>query len=775
MKKANVLKILCGVSILAVFVSCQPTSGNPNEKRTAVDLRNYDAEGNVYRSASEGQIEFFSEITNDYANFYRDDSLGEGHNYFWNEDCPDWVLKSVTIEDCDDGIRVIYHRPKGIENFSDKPIGWFSVTYIDGNGNNSTSTSISYDKMNDCYDAAGNWDLKIRDTFYVDYPLVLPGNETYINVQYGYNRGSGTKKDFDALEQEQNGNSDNQFFLSFKVIPAHGKACIKDLPAKFVSLGELGAGSANYVKLSNTSDGLILSGKDIIPPEGKNIRRSYSVVEADSNDKYFGNNFNNVGWVDEAVENPEKDFDVNLIKFKVDNENNCGLSNSMNKPYIFCETQYSYELDEYPGLIFHTPLLKTPIIKSDKLYRFKSNKEAIDFLVSYGYMKEVNSTTYELSAKTFNSAIDYFRPRTNKASETDADYTFIITDENPDLNLLGKPDIQVNYILDLSKTKIKKIKEYGFGSANIKNVTGVILPNTLEVIGMQALDGTSISNLVIPSSVKAIGACVTPWNTVDGITVDLTFEDSDNWYFARADEGFFRDGNYYDCNWEKADFKTYSYKQHQNINDIWVRYYKMNDKEYEEYFTYSAEKYIKKVSESTYEFSIEKADIASKYLDSTKDYTFVITDENPSVWSGQWKAFKSFTGKISFDLSKTKLKEISSWGLFNKFADSAVDNYSNIVSVILPETVEEIGDSTFSATSITTLLIPAKTTRVGGCIVPDGATVEFADKTNWYRCVENDDEKPWNNKDYTSSLWTAADLDKDPYPNDWHRYAKIEK
>ncbi|MCQ2596757.1 MAG: leucine-rich repeat domain-containing protein [Treponema sp.] len=555
MKKTNVLQILLGLSLISVFVSCQQPGSTPeNQKKpvetiSSVDLRNYDAKGNIFRAADNSEYEFFSKITDKYANFYRYDSPSGEHIYFEGTECPEWVLKSVTIEDYEDGIRVVYHRPKNIAGFSDRLLGSFNVTYIDGNGNNSTSTSATYEQMNDCWEGEV-WNPRTRDTFSVDYPLVLPGKETYINVQYGY-----------ASDK-----NDNQFFLSFKVIPAHGKACVKDLPEKFISLGELGAGSADFVKLTDNSDGLILSVKNVIPPEGKNLRRSYSVIEADSNEKYFGDNWNSVGWVDEAVENRETSFEIDLLKFKIDNEENMGLSKSKNKPYIFCETQYSYELDEYPGVIFKTPLLKTSIIKSEKLYQFKSNEEEIDYLTSYGYMKELNPSTYELQLKIFNTV--------------------------------------------------------------------------------------------------------------------------------------------------------------------------------------------------------------SKILDSDKDYTFVITDERPNVFAGQWKAFKNFTGKITMDLSKTKYKEIPSWGLFRKI-DEDPDCFKNIVSVILPDDIEEIGDCVFNGTSITSFCLPETITRVGACIVPADASVEFADKDNWYWCWESDDDKAWTDKIYNSPKWELADLDAEPYTSDWKRYAKI--
>lgn len=566
MKKINVLKLLLGLSIITFTVSCsQLSGGNTGTDYNEVDLRNYNSEGDVYRSASGNNDNyiFSSEVANDYYNFYR-----KGYEYFGGADCPDWVLNSVTIEDCEDGIKIVYHRPQGIPDFSDKPMAWFSVDYIDGNGNLSTSTTIPYDQMNDCYDASGNWELKIRDSFSVLFPLVLPGKEIHISVHYGYGSQTATENDIDDIKPSDTGNNDNEFAIVFKVFTAHGKACIKDLPKNFTTSNELGQKSVNHVKIKNETEGLIFSTSGVIPPEGKNLRRAYHIIEASSNDKYFGDNWNDVGWVDEAVENPKNSDKINLLKFKVAKDNNNGLSHSKNLPYIFCQFNYSYELEEYPGIIFRTPILTTSIIESDKLHSFKTNEEFMDFLIKFGYMN--------------------------------------------------------------------------------------------------------------------------------------------------------------------------------------------------------------KITESQYEFSLSYAHLVAQYLNPEKDYTFVITDELPNVWDKNWKAFKSFTGKISFDFSKTKLKEIPGWSLFSK-PEGDPDCFMNIVSVILPETLEEIGDTVLSGTSINSLIIPANSFRVGANVVPEGATVEFADSNNWYWCWEGEDGAPWTEKDYTSPKWNPADFDSDPYTNDWRRYAKISE
>lgn len=345
LKKLTVASLV----VLTLF-SCNQEGLDNDENTTDVDiadLRNYNSNGEVYtgnsRSASRKSDEepiFSAKLSDERWSFYRVD-----RTYIGGDQLPQWVKDTITIEDWENGIRVVYHRPEDQPNItiSDKEMAWFGINYIDGNGNTSTRTKGDWSKMNVNKSSEG-WHPAVVETFTLDFPLLNPGQKAIIEVAYGYS-------------------GENQFNLYFEIMPIHGKGCIKDLKKNFTTLGEHPyPESVKHAILKDSEEGLILNIKNVKPPKGKNLRQAYNLFKQNENSKYYDTDWKQIGYVEESVEDPTKKFSVDLSRFSE-------FKDSNHLKYLFCEFSYVYELEEFPGLTFETPIFKTEIIETKKFWQ----------------------------------------------------------------------------------------------------------------------------------------------------------------------------------------------------------------------------------------------------------------------------------------------------------------------------------------------------------------------------------------------------------------------
>lgn len=339
-KKLTVASLL----VLTLFSCSQGNlDGIDQSSGNIADLRNYNSNGEVYTGNSRSAARkpdvtptFSAKLTNERWSFYRID-----RTYIGGDQLPEWVKDTITVEDWENGIRVVYHRPEDQPNFavSTMTMDWFGINYIDGNENTSTRTTADWIKMNGSK-TSDRWDPAVKETFTLDFPLLNPGQKAVIEVHYGYS-------------------VDSEFALFYEIMPIHGKGCIKDLKKNFTDGTPLHPESVKHAILNDTEDGLILNIKNVEPPKGKNLRQAYNLFKQNGNSKYFDTDWKQIGYVSESVEDPAKKFTVNLSEFSE-------FKDPDDLKYLYCQFSYIYELEEFPDLTFETPVIVTEIIECDK-------------------------------------------------------------------------------------------------------------------------------------------------------------------------------------------------------------------------------------------------------------------------------------------------------------------------------------------------------------------------------------------------------------------------
>ena len=130
----------------------------------------------------------------------------------------------------------------------------------------------------------------------------------------------------------------------------------------------------------------------------------------------------------------------------------------------------------------------------------------------------IPNTLLVLEADAFNSSIKIYTQFTSlpntwdyqykdraifgvKGFDEDADYKYLVYEDNTAMLLECKNKYQNSYDLTNLKYKIVELGDYLFRDSSAESI---ILPNTLQVIGSNCFNNSSIKNLIIPESVTRI-------------------------------------------------------------------------------------------------------------------------------------------------------------------------------------------------------------------------------------------------------------------------------
>lgn len=508
--------LLCFSCKTAVDDGKNDDDSGSGKKETLLDLRNKTADGKSYRSIDGNytfSYEYIEKTDNkDIFSYY----YGPGSD--WENDfIPlEWVKNTITLADCEDGVKITFHTP----DEKDCPVSnvdWLNVVYVDGNGNGSTTVTLP----NNLKDAFNQGTDK---TFDIVFPLVLPGETVTLYVNYGY-----VTKDY---YNDWNPDKSRVIRLCYKVNTAHGKAKPDDLPKDF--------DVSKYVTIKE--DGKTFEAKGIIPPEGKEVKKAIQLWEC--NDK---GESNQLFWP--ALETSEgrtfekdgtDDFSIDLTAIDV---KKIEAAPGKNYPYIYVQFYYEYRLEEYPNLVFRSPVCQTYVVDNTQ---FRGTQ--IDYLIKYSSVVKVSDTEYKATSADFR---DLLKALVGHGTN----FKLTVTDKTLPKNFFSSlcwDDIKIDYTytLDLSETEIEVIPGwntgeslYGGENSNAPKITSVILPNTITKLDDGAFSGTSIESINVPASCKWIGIGLLPESSYTNCwTKKIIIPEADYSNWKALDGGDDKDG-----------------------------------------------------------------------------------------------------------------------------------------------------------------------------------------------------------------------------------------
>lgn len=518
----KILKLVFAIlTISAIFFGCAQESipDDSQNPEVIIDLRNKTDKGISYRSPGNGPYTF---------NYILDRSNVE-YNKKTGSDVPEWAIKTISVEDCEEGVKFIFHRPDP----KDCPLSyitWFNIYYIDENGNQLINISPK-DAVRNINDSDENGTIIAKETFEVLFPLVLPGRKVSLWVEYSYDDKENTR----------------DIFLPFIINTAHGKAMPDDFPKYF--------DCSSYVDIKQ---GKYLFVHNIIPPQGKNLRRIIRMVEYTDDGKvnqFFCDNFP----ISDGI---EKNTKIDLTELTLPGKS---------YPRVSVEFTYGYDLDEFPELIFASKSFMTEI-KTGTVFSL-SKQEYLE-AGYYKEIKKISDTEYKASVKSFGDLLKFLNEY-----PTAEHYKLTVTDKKPDLTSFFQricwDDVKFayTYSLDLTETEVTEIPKWQLYDA--KPISEVLLPETLVVIGDGAFEKTSITNLTVPAGVKWMGQAVIPYEKVSegefSYKGTITFADSTNWYRTWIKEKW----NNRDSS-TSSDCKPYT---EGSLFEVWDSYFKAETSE----------------------------------------------------------------------------------------------------------------------------------------------------------------------------------------------------
>lgn len=337
MKKGKFLILsLCVVFFLNV-TGCKKNTDTPQDlgstnKSTSADFRNKDASGTVYggrfagRAADDDALDFeFIKVTKNVIT----------ENGSTSEMKEDEIKKLITFKDSAAGINVVFDTPaewvtKGIH------LDWFQMDYIESASDGSMGGWSTQVKVDDSVRLDEN--KIVKDEFSFEYPLVLPGKETYFVFQL-----SGT--DYKSPEYKV------ELCFYMKVTPKHGTARVDNLPENWYERDK-------YTEFKN---GVMIL-KNIVPPEAQKVNKSILVQCETAKDKFWAEDSIQIKGFDEDVEYGQKtDFFIGDIEVVDYGNNPLDISNH---PYCHIDMTYHYKIKNFDDLTFSTPGIETENIDS---------------------------------------------------------------------------------------------------------------------------------------------------------------------------------------------------------------------------------------------------------------------------------------------------------------------------------------------------------------------------------------------------------------------------
>lgn len=397
------------------------------------------------------------------------------------EEVPQWVINTITLEDCEDGVKFVFHKPSETDCPDSYRMVWIDAHHIDSNMNENVGVSPKESVI----EAFNNGET---ETLEFSFPFVLPGKTVSLCIQYGY-----ATPNYAEYKEVR---------LYYTVNTAHGKAMVDELPENF--------DDSDYVTIK---DGRYLEIQNITLPKGKNYRSIIQVFEYDPN---VTTDPNQIGYKESPDHTPETNDKYDLIDF-------CEIEKRY--PYIYAILHYEFELDEYPNIYTRCHMYTTQ--KYENVFKGSA------FFVNANKAEKVSDTEYKTSAQWFKALL--------KALEDEGDLFTITLTDTPDAGkFFGEicwedmNDVP-NYVLDLSQTELTYIPGWNTGNqiyngGNGTKIVGVILPNTIEKIDDGAFYETSIKSIEIPASVKWIGKTILPNSAYSDEWAEIIQSNKSEWY-----------------------------------------------------------------------------------------------------------------------------------------------------------------------------------------------------------------------------------------------------
>ncbi len=364
MKKILKITAIAAFAVLSLSVtSCN--WGKPKNPGTPknIDFRNKDSSGKVvsFRSANPDDtfnVVFRADIAEfDRHSFYKVTKENNGNIYNEAEfdvvssDKGDEIkakleafAENVKITSHDDGFQLVFTAPDGFAE-----LDFWSLTYIDGNGNDSTGM-----------DKSGTETALEDGTLTVVYPLVIKGETADFRVQLASLDIADTKH-WEAQ-------------LYFSVTPENGLGCVEDMPLAYHP--------EDYLEIV---DGHVLKVSKMIPPMAQNLTRSFILNEQDKGTVPYGVAgdyavVNDLGFVlgdkasdvetDASAAGTTVEFTIDLKDYTAYSDSDAYVGrigcdkdgNNANQDYMWAMFSWSYTLDQFPGYTFSTPNLVSKVV-----------------------------------------------------------------------------------------------------------------------------------------------------------------------------------------------------------------------------------------------------------------------------------------------------------------------------------------------------------------------------------------------------------------------------
>lgn len=362
MKKLLQITAVALFAALSIGITSCAQGPEGGKEVKVVDFRNKKSDGTVLsRAGADGddpvfKAEFIADIDEfNKHSFYKVTKEPNGNIYDEN----DFVVESanngaeskakleafaenVKITSHEDGFQVEFTAPEDFEK-----LDFWGLSYIDGNGNNSTGVN----KEN-----AIDEDGKLT----VTYPLVIKGTPATIFVHLG------------SLNVEDAKHWEAQLY--FSVTPVNGLGCVDDMPKDY--------DSSDYLTIE---DGHILKVSKMVPPMAENLTRSFLLNEQDKGTQPYGIEddyavVKGLGFVvNEKASELETDacdageaveFTIDLKDYAECSDDGAYLGcigrhddgSKGNQPYIWAMFSWSYTLEKFPGYTFRTPDLWSKVV-----------------------------------------------------------------------------------------------------------------------------------------------------------------------------------------------------------------------------------------------------------------------------------------------------------------------------------------------------------------------------------------------------------------------------
>jgi len=330
MKKCSLKGLLLIFALLFSFSACDLINQgtNPGNNRI-IDFRNKINGESTYKprtveaTISPGTVSTPTEIT--------------GLKGLTEEECADIFV----FEPDDKGIKITYNVPEKIlaDLHVHNKAGYdiFSITYVDSNGNHLTKQSFTTDTYNAV--PTDGWQDESKTWI---YPLVAPNETVKLYIQIGVWKADEidqktTEYIYEAFYDVQSGNG--------------GLGHVDEMEEKWDEESQLNIAKANATEYSL---------KDVIAPEADKVRKRFTLWTNESSKL----NWDTAEWINSEATDIAKGDDAYTYDIT-----KCGFLKTavVSAPYVFYQFSYEYILDDYPELLFSTPVITSPNIKNTYL------------------------------------------------------------------------------------------------------------------------------------------------------------------------------------------------------------------------------------------------------------------------------------------------------------------------------------------------------------------------------------------------------------------------